>query len=263
MSENWIKMRMDLQTHPKVVRISSALKADNFRTIGGLHAAWSVFDQQSEDGKLPGMTAEAFDFLVRWPGFCNAMALVGWVTITSEGIEMPRFEYHNGKSAKRRAQDAVRKMSAREADKCPDDIGTNCGLDKIRLDEIRLKEDSNINIPPPTEGEEKKDPIEEEFNGIWDSIRKSIPTPTRHSRSAGLTMYRRRRKKLSKEIVLWWWFDVIVKTALSPEAIPAFDVDKQWLKGDYDGILSKYTTTSQAEAEKAKRQEELEKLFKS
>lgn len=37
MSGDWIKMRIDLQTHPKIVRILSATKADKFRVIGGLH----------------------------------------------------------------------------------------------------------------------------------------------------------------------------------------------------------------------------------
>ena len=36
MAGDWIKMRADLFTHPKVVRISSALKADTLRTVGGI-----------------------------------------------------------------------------------------------------------------------------------------------------------------------------------------------------------------------------------
>lgn len=44
MAGDWIKMRIDLQTHPKVFRMVSALKADRLRIIGGLHIAWSIFD---------------------------------------------------------------------------------------------------------------------------------------------------------------------------------------------------------------------------
>jgi hypothetical protein len=39
MAGDWIQMRVALQTHPKVVRIASALKADRLRVVGGLH--WS------------------------------------------------------------------------------------------------------------------------------------------------------------------------------------------------------------------------------
>lgn len=50
MAGDWIKMRSDLLTHPKVVRISSALKTDRLRTIGALFSAWCLFDAHSEDG---------------------------------------------------------------------------------------------------------------------------------------------------------------------------------------------------------------------
>lgn len=54
-------MRMDLHRHPKVVRIMSALGADRLRTIGGLHAVWCLFDEQSEDGFLDGYTPKIID----------------------------------------------------------------------------------------------------------------------------------------------------------------------------------------------------------
>jgi hypothetical protein len=113
---SWIKMRADLQTHPKVVRISSALKADTLRTIGGLHATWSIFDTHSEDGNLAGYTCSALDELIGWPGFAKALESVGWLETLSDGLFLPRFLEHNGQSAKRRAEDSVRKMSARKAD---------------------------------------------------------------------------------------------------------------------------------------------------
>jgi hypothetical protein len=56
MAGDWIKMRADLRRHPKVVRMVSALNADRLRVVGGLHAVWSVFDEQTEDGFLPGYT---------------------------------------------------------------------------------------------------------------------------------------------------------------------------------------------------------------
>jgi len=122
MAGDWIKMRVDLQTHPKVVRIASALHADRLRVIGGLHAVWSLFDAHSEDGELVGYTADALDELVGWRGFAAALEDVGWIEITQKSLFLPRFCTHNGTSAKRRAQEAdrkksVRKMSASDADK--------------------------------------------------------------------------------------------------------------------------------------------------
>lgn len=123
MAGDWIKMRADLFTHPKVVRIASALKADTLRTVGGLMSVWCLFDAHSEDGHLDGYTPQVLDAHLRWNGFSEAMIAVGWLLHTdAEGLTLPRFDTHNGQSAKRRAQDAdrkreVRKASASDADK--------------------------------------------------------------------------------------------------------------------------------------------------
>lgn len=170
MAGDWIKMRVELQTHPKVVRISSACHADTFRTIGGLHAAWSMFDQQSIDGTLPGVTLDAFDFLIRWPGFSKAMEDVGWLVETEEGIEMPRFDSHTGKGAKRRVMEMERKRSARmgacDADKKRTDEQTKSGPEK--------EKEKDVNTPIPPKGgldvvEEKPKKTRRPKTGIPDS----------------------------------------------------------------------------------------------
>lgn len=122
MAGDWIKMRTDLHTHPKVVRMASALKADRLRIVGGLHSAWCLFDVHSVDGFLDGYSPDTLDDLIGFPGFAQAMIAVGWLEYEGENLVMPRFDAHNGQSAKRRAQDAdrkrnVRKVSASEADK--------------------------------------------------------------------------------------------------------------------------------------------------
>lgn len=115
-------MRMGLRTHPKVVRISSALNADRLRVIGALHAVWSLADEHTEDGSLPGYSLSALDDSIGWPGFAISMKDVEWLEVTSQGLVLPRFDEHNGASAKRRAQEAERKrrgrnLSAQDADK--------------------------------------------------------------------------------------------------------------------------------------------------
>lgn len=113
MSGPWIKMTTNLRRHPKVVRMASALKADRLRIVGGLHAAWSVFDEHSEDGALVGYSPDILDEEIGWPGFTAAMIRVDWAEFDGESLTLPRFDTHNGVSAKRRAQEADRKRSAR------------------------------------------------------------------------------------------------------------------------------------------------------
>lgn len=114
MAGDWIKMRVDLATSPKVVRIASALRADRLRVVGGLHAVWCLFDVHSTDGRLDGYTTEALDELIGFPGFSAAMIAVGWLEDGGDCLVTPRFDEHNGQSAKRRAMETERKREARK-----------------------------------------------------------------------------------------------------------------------------------------------------
>lgn len=126
MAGDWIKMRTDLMTSPKVVRLSSALKSDRFRIVGGLHSAWCLFDAHSEDGYLAGYRPEVLDDLIGWPGFSEALIAVQWLEDDGENLILPRFDTHNGKSAKRRCMDKDRKkegrLSASDADNVPQNV---------------------------------------------------------------------------------------------------------------------------------------------
>lgn len=115
MAGYWIKMRTDLATCPKVVRISSALNADRLRIVGGLHSVWCLFDTHSVDGNLEGYTVATVDSLIGFSGFARAMIDVGWLIESTGGLALPRFEDHNGLSAKRRATDSDRKRNVRNA----------------------------------------------------------------------------------------------------------------------------------------------------
>lgn len=113
MAGEWIKMRNDLSTSPKVVRIASALHSDRLRVIGGLHAVWCLFDVHSEDGLLEGYTTQTLDEMIGWTGFGAAMCDVDWLAEGPYALAVPRFDEHNGQSAKRRAQEALRKRTDR------------------------------------------------------------------------------------------------------------------------------------------------------
>jgi len=145
-------MRVDLQSHPKVVRILSAMrpndvhnKTDKFRVIGGLHAVWSVFDAHCEDGILNGYTPETLDHVIGWDGFSGAMISVGWL-IENSGVSlaMPEFSEHNGQSAKRRAEDQKRKRDSRSSTESVRNLSAN-DSDKKRTREEKRREEKSIN----------------------------------------------------------------------------------------------------------------------
>ena len=146
MASGWLKMRMDLQSHPKVVRILSAMRlkdgatqTDKFRVIGGLHAVWSVFDTHSEDGRLYGYTPETLnDHVIGWEGVrrghdAGRLALplmeqkplkcLGFLSITGS-LQSAGQRTRNASET----QEAKRKMSAI----CPKTMRTKSGLEKRR-----------------------------------------------------------------------------------------------------------------------------------
>lgn len=144
----WIKMSVDLRTHPKVVRMSSALKADRLRVIGGLWAVWCLFDAHTEDGLLEGYTLQAVDDDLGWRGFGAAMQAVGWLEESESGLHAPRFEDHNGATAKRRAMETSRKGKSRKVSApSPQDVPQACvqvsasDADKLRNREEEIREE--------------------------------------------------------------------------------------------------------------------------
>ena len=170
MAGDWIKMRVDLATSPKVVRMASALRADRLRVIGGLHAVWCLFDVHSVDGCLDGYTLEALDELIAFPGFSAAMVAVGWLEDGIDSLCTPRFDEHNGQSAKRRAMETERKREARNA--------SASDADKKRSREEKRRED--ISIPDGIEtGAKRITPIscpadvDQQVWGDWLALRKS------------------------------------------------------------------------------------------
>lgn len=154
MAGDWIKMGKDLITHPKIVRMSSALGADKLRTVGGLFAVWCLFDTHSVDGHLSGYTAETIDDEIRFPGFCAAMEAVGWLETRADGSFLPDFEEHNGQSAKRRAQETERKRNDRKTS-APD------------ADKKRTREEKRREEVIPTAGQAGEDYEPDGFKTFW------------------------------------------------------------------------------------------------
>ncbi len=110
----WIKVRTNLHTDPRVRAIAARLQIPTAQVVGGLVALWSIADEHSTDGRLPYTTAADVNALAGCDKFANALADVGWLDSDAQrGVVVPRFEEHNGASAKKRAADQRRKATTR------------------------------------------------------------------------------------------------------------------------------------------------------
>jgi hypothetical protein len=105
---SWIKYRINLPTDPRVVCIAALVKRPVLHVCGGLLAVWAIADQHTTDGVLPGYTVEAIDMAAGIEGFGGAMRIVGWLDVGDGFVAVPRFNEHNGTSAKARLQGALR-----------------------------------------------------------------------------------------------------------------------------------------------------------
>ena len=109
MAGEWLKMESATPDKPEVLAITAKMGWDDpDLTVGKLFRLWRWFDQQTTDGNARGVTSALLDRQVGASGFVQALADVGWATISTEGVELKNFERHNGKTAKERALTAKR-----------------------------------------------------------------------------------------------------------------------------------------------------------
>jgi hypothetical protein len=111
----WIKYRTNLPTDPRVVRIAGILRKPVHHVVGALLAFWALGDEHTTDGTLHGYTPEAVDDIIGVRGFSEALRSVNWMEVGPEYVKIPDFDRHNGESAKRRAQTALRASRLRNA----------------------------------------------------------------------------------------------------------------------------------------------------
>jgi len=109
MAGEWLKFDASTPDKPEVLAITVAMGWDDpDLTVGKLLRVWRWFDQQTIDGNAPGVTSALLDRLLGVTGLCEAMAKVGWLVINDDGLSLPNFDRHNGKTAKDRALTAKR-----------------------------------------------------------------------------------------------------------------------------------------------------------
>ena len=101
---------------------------DEFSIVGRLHKLWSWADANLVDGNAASVTFSWLDRYVVRDGFCAALAEIGWLEETDDGVRFPGWEKHMGTSAKKRAQTAERQSRARERDRSVTQVVTQGAL---------------------------------------------------------------------------------------------------------------------------------------
>jgi hypothetical protein len=108
MAGEWIKMRTNLMSDPRVSQLCDITDASKITIVGALYWLWAAADEHTDDGLMPGLSTKAIDRETGVKGFGAALVGIGWLVDSPEGVCLIRFEEHNGTSAKSRAMTAKR-----------------------------------------------------------------------------------------------------------------------------------------------------------
>lgn len=141
MAHDWIKMRVNLVTHPKVLAIAeylsgdedyqdwstmagfvpalggtqkdydrdyqSSLRVTRYVTVCALLRFWGYANEHSKDEFIAALRINDLDDIVQVPAFGAALASIGWVEYDEEkrGLSLPNFNEYNASANDRGAAD--------------------------------------------------------------------------------------------------------------------------------------------------------------
>lgn len=122
MAGDWLKLEITTPDKPEIFELASRLMIDDNDTVlGKVIRVWLWFDQHTEEGHAPRVTKMFLDRVTGVKGFCDALVAVGWMEESGDKISLPKFDRHNGETAKRRAENNRRKARSRAKSQNSDD----------------------------------------------------------------------------------------------------------------------------------------------
>jgi hypothetical protein len=164
MAGDWLKIEKATRRKSEVLAIAAELGVSRGEAFDLCVGFWEWAEEQTADGVIDGVSPAQLDEIVGRPGFSHALLKVDWLQVRSGSLVVPRFARHMGQSAKKRALDANRKaavrnssakMSASEADKCPQSssllFSQNGGTETVATGGRDPPRESRGFVPPTVE----------------------------------------------------------------------------------------------------------------
>lgn len=155
MAGDWIKFELATLDKPEVCQVAELADIDMDAVVGKLLRVWGWFDQHTEDGNAPSVSKKLLDRMVGVSGFCEHMKAVGWMFEADGVISLPRFERHNGKTAKNRLLTAKRVANHKASNAKGNAPIVSDALPKedVDVDVEKKQQDQDQKPPQPPEGE--------------------------------------------------------------------------------------------------------------
>jgi hypothetical protein len=177
MAGDWMKVEKVTPDKPEIEAIAGILDIDPDAVFGKCFRIWKWFDDHTTDGNAPSVTKNAIDRRAGVAGFADAMEKAGWLVTNGEGVSLPRFERHNGETAKARALTSKRVAAHKGKGnaKANAEVTQEVTRDALPREEKRREEIKNPLPPlPPTLDVPKVVPLWESFVAHRREIRKPL-----------------------------------------------------------------------------------------
>ncbi len=182
MAGEWIKFETTTPDKPEVVNMAAMLNIDQDAVVGKLLRIWIWADENSVNGEAVTVTDAFIDRLTFTKKFSSAMRSVGWLTGNDGSLTFPKFDRHNGNSAKTRAMTNRRVAKSRSGNgESNEDVTPNVTVPALQkpLPEKRREEEKE-------EAKEKKravpalalpDGVSPQTWSDWLALRKTKKAP--------------------------------------------------------------------------------------
>lgn len=149
MAGDWIKVESSTADKPEIHAMARHLNVLPETILGALIRVWVWADQQSIDGNALAVTENVLDRISCVTGLAQAMRSVGWLEGADGALSLPRFDRHNGKSAKNRAVSNARVKRFRN------DSDVTKALPEKRREELTAAT-TGLKDSPPTASKKKE-----------------------------------------------------------------------------------------------------------
>jgi hypothetical protein len=110
----WLKVEAETPEKPELLHVQDVCGCGEGDAFLAWFRLWRWFDAMTADGCVPDATKTVCDRVARLPGISAALETVGWLEFQPEGgVQVLGWDKHNGNSAKKRLEDAMRKRRTR------------------------------------------------------------------------------------------------------------------------------------------------------
>lgn len=103
MSGPWIPVEHATARKPEILELSELLSIHPDQAFGLCFRFWCWCDSNLETGNASRVTLSMLDTLLERNGFAAALVKVGWLRVRDGSLEVPNYDRHLSKNAKKRA----------------------------------------------------------------------------------------------------------------------------------------------------------------